>query len=85
MTLTITEINAETGKTITRPMTDEEVANHQRQVQIRIDYLAKQESEKAEAETKKAAAEAKLEALGLTPEDLKALGLQATTIFIDNA
>ena len=75
MTYEITEHNAETGETITRPMTDQEVANHQRQVQIRIDYLAKQESEKAEAETKKAAAEAKLAALGLTADDLKALGL----------
>ena len=75
MTYEITEHNAETGEIITRPMTDEEVANHQRQVQIRIDYLAKQESENAQAETKKAAAEAKLAALGLTADDLKALGL----------
>ena len=71
----ITEHNAETSETITRPMTDEEIANHQKQVQIRVEFLAKQELEKAEAESKKAAAEAKLEALGLTPEDLKALGL----------
>ena len=33
------------------------------------------ESAKAEAETKRAAAEAKLAALGLTSDDLKALGL----------
>ena len=41
-------------------------------------HLAVQQAEseaKAEAETKKAAAEAKLVALGLTTDDLKALGL----------
>jgi len=41
-------------------------------------HLAVQQAEseaKAEAETKKAAAEAKLAALGLTSDDLKALGL----------
>jgi hypothetical protein len=36
-------------------------------------YLAKVESDKVEAEAKKASAEAKLEVLGLTTDDLKAL------------
>lgn len=40
-----------------------------------IDYQAKLEAEKAEAAAKKAAAEAKLAVLGLTSDDLKALGL----------
>jgi len=40
-----------------------------------IAYQAKIESDKAEAESKKAAALAKLEALGLNKDDLKALGL----------
>ena len=40
-----------------------------------VAYQAKIEADKAEAAAKKSAAEAKLEALGLTPEDLKALGL----------
>jgi predicted P-loop ATPase len=40
-----------------------------------INYLEKIENEKIEAEAKKATAEAKLAALGLTPDDLKALGL----------
>ena len=40
-----------------------------------IAYEAKIEADKIEASTKKAAAEAKLAALGLTADDLKALGL----------
>ena len=48
------------------------------QVQIEtgwIAYQAKIESDKAEAEAKRSAALAKLEALGLDEDDLKALGL----------
>ena len=41
-----------------------------------VAYQAKVESDKTEAAAKKAVAEAKLAALGLTPDDLKALGLQ---------
>lgn len=40
-----------------------------------ISLQAKMQSDITEAEVAKAAAEAKLEALGLTPNDLKALGL----------
>ena len=40
-----------------------------------VAYQAKIEADKAEAAAKKAAAEAKLAALGLTSDDLKALGL----------
>ena len=40
-----------------------------------VAYQAKGESDKTEAAAKKAAAEAKLAALGLTADDLKALGL----------
>jgi len=40
-----------------------------------IAYQAKIESDKAEAEAKRSAALAKLEALGLNEDDLKALGL----------
>lgn len=40
-----------------------------------IAYQAKIESDKAEAEAKRSAALAKLEALGLDEDDLKALGL----------
>ncbi len=49
--------------------TEQEIA------QALIDYKAKLESDIAEKEAKKAAAEAILAALGLTSDDLKALGL----------
>lgn len=52
----------------TKP-TDEEIEGG------RVAYQAKVEADKTEAATKKAAAEDKLAALGLTSDDLKALGL----------
>ncbi len=63
--------NAETNEVETREMNAEELAQ----------YKADQEAEKAimakqvEAVAAKTAAQAKLEALGLTTDDLKALGL----------
>ena len=63
--------NAETNEIIDREMNDEEI----------VTYEADQKAEKllqeaiAKAAAKKAAAEAKLLALGLTADDLKALGL----------
>ena len=63
--------NIETNEIIVREMNDAELAQFE---QDGLDY----EQEKlavAEAKTKKAAAEAKLAALGLTADDLKALGL----------
>jgi hypothetical protein len=63
--------NTETGEIIEREMNAEELA------QIKADELeltAKIEAE-AKAEAAKSAAQAKLAALGLTAEDLKALGL----------
>ena len=64
-------VNCETGEEIVRDATAEEIA------QMEID-AANATAEKAEAEAKaqaKATAEGKLAALGLTTEDLKALGL----------
>jgi len=67
--------NTETNEVIDREMTDEEYSEFLI-VEARIDAeIAEQEQVKAEAEAKKAAAETKLAALGLTAEDLKALGL----------
>jgi hypothetical protein len=65
--------DATTGETkdIERDMTPEEVTHYQMRV-AQIEAEAKAE---AEATAKKAAAEAKLAALGLTADDLKALGL----------
>jgi len=67
----IKEYNCETQEEIIRDATDAEIA------QMEID-AANFQAKKAEAEAKaqaKAVAEAKLAALGLTTEDIKALGL----------
>lgn len=66
-------IDMASGETndIERDMTSQELAEYQEAVKIAEIFAA----EKAEADTKKAIAEAKLQALGLTNEDLRALGL----------
>lgn len=64
--------NHNTGEEIIREMTDEEQAERDAQVAA---FLAEEAQTKADAEAKRAAAEAKLAALGLTADDLKALGL----------
>jgi hypothetical protein len=64
-------VNCETGEEIVRDATDAEIA----QMEINAANYA---VEQAEAEAKaqaKAAAEGKLAALGLTTDDLRALGL----------
>ena len=67
----ITEVNCETGEVIERPRTVEE--------QAQIDFvIAETQAElqaKADAEAAKEAVATKLIALGLTADDLKALGL----------
>ncbi len=60
--------DAITGETIERPMTDEEQAAHNA-------VIVSAKTEQDEKAIKKAAAEAKLAALGLTADDLQALGL----------
>lgn len=73
MTLkTVTIHNVETGEIITREMNAEELAQD---TADKAAYAAFKEAE-AKAEADKAAAEAKLAALGLTTDDLKALGLR---------
>ena len=63
--------NAQTGEVIERQMNAEE----QSQWQSVQDRLAARQEAEVEAAAKKAIAEAKLAALGLTADDLKALGL----------
>jgi hypothetical protein len=63
--------NAETNEIIDREMNEQEYAVYEKDLEL----SAKIAEEKTEAIAAKAAAEAKLEALGLTPEDLKALAL----------
>jgi len=64
----ITITDATTGETIEREMTDDEQAE-------RDAFLAKVQSEESAMAAAKEAAQAKLTALGLTADDLKALGL----------
>ena len=63
--------NTATDEVIDREMTDEEYAEHLKQ-KAKDDAIAEA---KAQAIADKATAEAKLTALGLTADDLKALGL----------
>jgi hypothetical protein len=64
-------VNSQTGEEIVRDANAEELAQMEKDA---ASYAAELVA-KAEAEAKKAAAEAKLEALGLTADDLRALGL----------
>ena len=68
----ITVKDLATGEMYDRDMTAEENEAWLNDIKNAKD----KEAAEAEAQAKKAAAEAKLEALGLTPEDLKALGIQ---------
>lgn len=68
---TTVTINCETGETIEREMTAEELANYKAlKTSVDADLAAQ-----IQLEADKISATAKLEALGLTPDDLKALGL----------
>lgn len=71
----ITIHNAETNEVVQREMTAAEKSQWEQDQAEAKSRKELQAQLKAEAETKKAAAEAKLAALGLTPDDLKALGL----------
>lgn len=75
MTLKVTEVNAETSETIVRDATEAEIAQIQKDAIEQEKINAAKAQAEAEAAAKKAAAEAKLVALGLTADDLKALGL----------
>ena len=64
-------INIQTGEETWRDYTDAEIAEVEK---AKAEAQAKAEIE-AEAQVKRAAAGAKLEALGLTTDDLRALGI----------
>jgi len=71
----ITIMTVATGESIERLMTDDEQAEHDAFLaEIKAEEKAKA-AEAAQAAAHKAAATLKLEALGLTADDLKALGL----------
>ena len=70
---TAIEINCETGEVIERPLTAEEIAaNEAAAAQAEADRLAR-EAEAAAVQAAKEAGQAKLAALGLTPEEIAAL------------
>jgi hypothetical protein len=69
----VTEINCETGEVIERDYTPEELANREKVTKEWADELALREQEKTRIAEAKASAEAKLAALGLTPEEIAAL------------
>ena len=71
MTTEISIVNGETGEQIVREMNAEELAQYAKDQSEAAEKAAK----KAEAEAVKQTAQAKLAALGLTTDDLKALGL----------
>ena len=60
-----------TGETVVREMNADELADYQ----AGLEATAKTAADKAQAAADKSTAQSKLEALGLTAEDLKALGL----------
>jgi hypothetical protein len=71
--LTAIEKNCTTGEEIIRPFTEQETADHYKNIE---DYKAQEATRLAEAQAKaeaKASALAKLEALGLTEEEANAL------------
>jgi FMN-dependent NADH-azoreductase len=71
----ITEINASTQEVIERDMTAEELTQAEADKASAEATKQANQEEKAKAEAKRLVALAKLEALGLDENDLKALGL----------
>ncbi len=72
----ITEINCETGETIERDMTPEEVTGYEAQLAALAEHEAQQEADRLARENAvvaRASAEAKLAALGLTTDEINAL------------
>jgi hypothetical protein len=70
---TITEVNCETGETVTRPYNQQELEQHERDLQNWAQRKAEEEESEQIKAAAKASAEAKLAALGLTPEEIAAL------------
>lgn len=71
----ITEVNCETGEVIERELTTAEIAQRKIDADNALIEAQAKADALAAAEATKQAAEEKLAALGLTVDDLKALGL----------
>ena len=67
--------NATTNEVIVREMNDEELKQYKNDEALEKERIELQAISEAEKAAKKLAAEAKLAALGLTTDDLRALGL----------
>jgi len=72
-TLTAIEVNCETGVVTERPLTAEEISQREADAAAYAAQKAEEDAAKAAAAEAKASAEAKLAALGLTPEEIAAL------------
>ena len=71
--LTMIEVNCETGETIERPLTAEEILDREAiAANAEAERIAREAAE-AQALAAKESAQAKLAALGLTPEEIAAL------------
>ena len=70
---TAVEINCQTGETIERPLTEQELADMETRRNASLARQAEAEAADAAKAAAKASAEAKLAALGLTPEEIAAL------------
>jgi hypothetical protein len=70
---TVIELNCETGEQIERPMTAEEIAQREADIEASAAQQAETEAEEQAKAAAKASALAKLEALGLTSEEIAAL------------
>lgn len=69
------EFNGITGEYTSREMNDSEFEQYEKDIAEAEAQKTAEETAKAEAAAKREAALAKLAALGLEPDDLKALGL----------
>ena len=68
-------IDCETGEIIERELNEEELAQQEEDTETGIAIQSELDALRAESEAAKTVAEAKLKALGLTTDDLAALGL----------
>jgi archaellum component FlaD/FlaE len=72
-TLTTIEINCTTGEVTERPLTAEEIAQHEADVAASMARKAEEDAAAEAAAVVKASAQAKLAALGLTADEIAAL------------
>ena len=72
-TPTAIEVNCETGEVTERPLTAEEISQRETDAAAFAASKAAEDAAKAATAEAKASAEAKLAALGLTPEEITAL------------